>query len=194
MLKFIANMFKSNQTPEMQVNPLINLILHQQAEINKLINKMNDIEKEVNKYRNSIEIDVKINEFKNKFYESCIGYGLTKSEWYICHNSSETELMEQMELISNKILIYANSHLKKMLQRYKDELTHPDFNSSQSIFPIDKLSEKHFSEFNGHPQVTESERIIRDNHIITMRGIVAFKKEKLIQTMVEFIDNILSLF
>ena len=194
MLKLIANLFKSNQTPEIQVNPLITLIHRQQTEINQLINKVNDLEKEVDKYRNSIYIDVKINEFKNKFYESCIGYGLTKSKWYICYKTSETDLIELMEQISNKILMYANSHLKEMLQRYKDELTRPDFNSSQSIFPIDKLSEKHFSEFHGHQQVYESERIIRDNHIIKMQCIVAFKKEKLIQSIVEFIDNILSLF
>ena len=55
MLKFITNMFKPNKTPEMQINPLINLILHQQAEINQLINKINDIENKMKELDNQFK-------------------------------------------------------------------------------------------------------------------------------------------
>lgn len=219
MFKTALNMFKSNsntaavETPEMQqIKLLSNLILQQQTEIKQLVERVLDLE-------TNVYIDVKLNQLKNEFYANCVEQGLTKSAWNyhkcrcvkMCESDEmckevqrsikyqELELLEIIETVANKIMIYANKHMRLMLQKYKDELVNPN-NSTLSMFRIDAISEKPFSENNhmhpiGYDNRNDHERMLFCNCVQKMKDtIVPAKQEKIIKLMVQFIDNILTLF
>lgn len=224
MFTFLSNIIKTEtknqEIPEsqesQQIRHLTNLVLQQQEEINKLIHKISTLETE------TINVDVKINQFKNEFYANCIEQGLTKSEWFVYHKCScakscglgemcenthtrrlgiEAEMIELIEKAANFIMIYANKHMITMLKRYKDDLvrTNPNapYHRASVVLQIDELSEKRYGEFGVVLQepINECDRPERDKYIIKMRDtIVPAKREKIIKLIVQFIDNILSLF
>ena len=179
---------------------------------------------QIDKIQKSVEFDVKLNQFKNEFYANCVEQGLTKSAWsfYKCRcvklcESDETckevqrsikyrelELLELIETVANKIMTYANKHMRLMLQKYKDELVNPN-SSTLSMFRIYEISEKLYSEYNNmHPHYeylkdylnrNDHERMLFGNCVQKMKDtIVPAKQEKIIKLIVQFIDNILTLF
>jgi len=172
----------------------------------------------------SVEFDVKLNQFKNEFYANCVEQGLTKSGWSyhkcrcvkMCESDEtckqvqldikhrELGLLETIETIANKIMIYANKHMRLMLQKYKDDLFNLN-TSTLSMFRIDEISEKRFSEYNHmHPYYeylkdflnrNDHERMLFGNAVQKMKDtVVPTKQEKIIKLMVQFIDNIFTLF
>jgi hypothetical protein len=229
MFQYLSNIIKTetkNQESQesQQIRHLTNLVLQQQEEINKLIHKISTLETEkanrieVECIQETINFDVKINQFRNEFYANCIDQGLTKSEWFVkcscakscglgemCENTHirrlgiEGEMIELIEKAANKIMIYANKQMITMLKRYRDDLVRPNPNApyhrASVVLQIDELSEKRYGEFWGHEPINECDRLERDKNIIKMRDtIVPAKREKIIKLIVQFIDNILSLF
>lgn len=238
MFKCVLNMFKSNANVPQESRQMSAIILEQQVQIKTLLEKVRvlelDIEErpcmneiysllhlqqiQLNQIKNSVNIDVKLNQYKNEFYENCINQGLSKSEWNwhitcLCAKNCESvntcqqcqlsikcleaEYLELIEQIANKIMLHANKHMKMRLQMYKDDLVR---NSSQSAFPIDRLSEKHLSEHN--PMMNqwysivknENERIACGNSTEKMKSVVPIKREKIIKLIIQLIDNILTLY
>jgi hypothetical protein len=170
----------------------------------------------------SVEFDVKLNQFKNEFYANCVEQGLTKSGWSyhkcmcvkMCESdetckevqhsikNEELGLLETIETIANKIMIYANKHMRLMLQKYKDDLFNLN-SSTLSMFRINLIIEKQLSEYNHmHPYYrndyfnrNDHERMLFGNAVQKMKDtVVPTKQEKIIKLMVQFIDNIFTLF
>lgn len=179
---------------------------------------------QLDKIQKSVEFDVKLNQLKNEFYENCVEQGLTKSAWSynkcrcvkMCESDEtckevqrsikyrELGLLETIETVANKIMIYANKHMKLMLQKYKDELVNLN-SSTLSMFRIDQIIEKQYSEYNhmipcyeylkDYLNRNDHERMLFGNAVQKMKDtVVPTKQEKIIKFMVQFIDNILTLF
>ena len=166
----------------------------------------------------------KSDQFKNEFYANCVEQGLTKSAWSYnkcrCVKMCESDetckevqrsikyrglgLLEIIETVANKIMIYANKHMRLMLQKYKDDLGNLD-HGTLSMFRIYEISEKLYSEYNNmHPHYgylkdyldrNDHERMLFGNAVQKMKDIIVpAKQEKIIKLIVQFIDNILTLF
>lgn len=247
MFKYLSNKFKSNKNlpekkeiPEIpesleskQIKHLTNLLLEQQEEINKLLHKVRSLENdmeykaniiEVETIKKSINIDIKIKQFRDEFYADCIDQELTKSEWYFYHKCNcakdcgnekmckqtqrcilfnEAGMLEQIDAIASNIIIYANKYMIELLKRCRDDLLYPNPNaqyhnaSCYISVPIDLLSEKRHGDHNNGRigYSNDYERQEIDKNIIKMRDIIVpAKREKIIKIIIKLIDNIVTLF
>lgn len=226
-IKLLNNIILQQQSEMKQLMYRV-LVLETDIEYRPCMNEVDGLlhlqQIQINKIQKSVEFDVKLNQFKNEFYSNCVDQGLTKSGWtyhkcrcaklcpsaetcemvqlYIKH--LDLELLEQIETIANKIVLYANKHMTSILQRYKDDLLKTNFRSSQTwqtTFRIDLISEKLLSESNQtNPYYYECTRNDPNegtrlyNCVQKMKDtIVPAKEEKIIKLIVQFIDNILTL-
>lgn len=227
-IKLLSNLILQQQSEMKQLMDRV-LELETDMEYRPCMNEVDGLlllqQMQLDKIQKSVEFDVKLNQFKNEFYANCVEQGLTKSAWsyYKCRcvklcESDETckeaqrsikhqelALLELIETVANKIMTYANKHLRMVLQMYKDELVNPNFSSTQSSFRIDVISEKRLSECNHmHPHYeylkdylnrNDHERMLFGNCVQKMKDtIVPAKQEKIIKLIVQLIDNILTLF
>ena len=226
-IKLLSNLILQQQS---EIKQLVDRVLDLETEIEyrPCMNEVDGLlllqQMQLDKLQKSVEFDVKLNQFKNEFYANCVEQGLTKSAWSyrkcmcvkMCESDEtckevhhhikykELEFLEIIETIANKIMIYANKHMRLMLQKYKDELVDPNFRSSQSIFRIDEIIEKRLSEHGNQPYYeylkdylnrNDHERMLFGNAVQKMKDtVVPTKQEKIIKLMVQFIDNILTLF
>jgi len=226
-IKLLNNLILQQQSEIKQLLDRV-LDLEKDIEYRPCMNEVDGLlllqQMQLDKIQKSVEFDVKLNQFKDEFYANCVEQGLTKSAWSyhkcgcvkMCESDEtckeverffkyqELELLEIIETVANKIMIYANKHMRLILQRYKDDLLGPGSNSSQSksMFRIDRIIEKHLSEHGQHQYYREDyfrrndhERMLFCNAVQKMKEtVVPTKQEKIIKLMVQFIDNILTLF
>jgi hypothetical protein len=224
-IKLLNNLILQQQS---EIKQLMNRLLELETDIEyrPCMNEVDGLlllqQMQLDKIQKSVEFDVKLNQFKDEFYANCVEQGLTKSAWSyhkcwcvkMCESAKtcnedqrsikyrELALLETIETVANKIMIYANKHMKLILQRYKDDLLGPGSNSTQSMFRIDVIIEKRLSEHGQHPYYCEDyfrrnehERLLFGNAVQKMKEtVVPTKQEKIIKLMVQFIDNILTLF
>lgn len=221
-IKLMNNLILQQQSEIKQLAYRV-LMLETDIEYRPCMNEVDGLlllqQMQIDKIQKSVEFDVKLNQFKNEFYANCVEQGLTKSAWNyhkcrcvkLCESDEtckqvqltikyrELELLEIIETVANKIVIYANKHMRLRLQTYKDELGKLN-HGTLSMFCIDVISEKPYSENNhmhpiGYDNRNEQERMLFGNCVQKMKDtIVPAKQEKIIKLMVQFIDNILTLF
>lgn len=224
-IKLLSNLILQQQSEMKQLMDRV-LELETDMEYRPCMNEVDGLlllqQMQIDKIQKSVEFDVKLNQFKNEFYANCVEQGLTKSAWsyYKCRcvklcESDETckeaqrsikhqelALLELIETVANKIMTYANKHLRMVLQKYRDDLAvEPYFSGTLSMFRIDVISEKRLSEHGQHPYYNnefdrnDHERMLFGNCVQKMKDtIVPAKQEKIIKLIVQLIDNILTLF
>jgi hypothetical protein len=225
-IKLLSNLILQQQS---EIKQLVDRVLDLETEIEyrPCMNEVDGLlllqQMQLDKLQKSVEFDVKLNQFKNEFYANCAEQGLTKSAWSyrkcmcvkMCESDEtckevqrhmfyrELELLELIETIANKIMIYANKHMRLMLQKYKDEFVNLNSNTL-SMFRIYEIIEKPLSEHGNHPYYNYYKDYFNRNHdqhtrfgnaVQKMKDtVVPEKEEKIIKLMVQFIDNILTLF